>query len=454
MRLCKNTIEFVQIINEDGDVRLCGWQRDGGIIGSISEGSLEKAYHSKKAELIRERHCKKDYSNCTVNACPYVSNNTVDENSVDIEQVPVLPSALYLAYENICNYHCVMCTIPDCRFNAEDHEKKLNKIDAEVRKVLPHLKHISANGLGELFVSRHIMQLLSEWRPFADPSECSASLETNGSLFNAENWEKISNLGQYHLSVAITVLSLKESVYHELSGTNLPLKNLIDNLHFVRSLREKNIINYLEIATVYQDKNFREIPEFARRAIEEFGADYVRLRPYEPWREATMEEWMRDVRNVYHPHHREFLEVMKDPYLKNPKIHDWGGGRESGLGPEPYPRMRRNYGFMKTIFCDGAFINRLSQRIRSRKIVVYGMDAPGKALVSRLRKYYRIPYCLDRAMEGKNFDDVPIHGINNLDELDKEVSIIVTTLQDKPVVDLLKKVGYKEVYTLRELQKG
>ena len=32
-------------------------------------------------------------------------------------------------------------------------------------------------------------------------------LETNGSLFNEKNWSYISNLGQYHLSVSITVLS-------------------------------------------------------------------------------------------------------------------------------------------------------------------------------------------------------------------------------------------------------
>ncbi len=62
-------------------------------------------------------------------------------------------------------------------------------------------------------------------------------LETNGSLFNEKNWSYISNLGQYHLSVSITVLSFHEDIYQELSGTTLPISNLIDNLHFVKSLR-------------------------------------------------------------------------------------------------------------------------------------------------------------------------------------------------------------------------
>ena len=76
--------------------------------------------------------------------------------------------------------------------------------------------------------------------------------------------------------MAITVLSFEEEIYRELSGTALPISNLIDNLHFVKSLREKGIINYFEIATVYQEKNFRELPEFARRCIEEFNVDCVR----------------------------------------------------------------------------------------------------------------------------------------------------------------------------------
>ena len=44
----------------------------------------------------------------------------------------------------------------------------------------------------------------------------------------------------------------------------------------------------------------------------------------------------RDVRNEYHPNYKEFLEVTKDPILKDPESERWGGGKPSGLGPEPY----------------------------------------------------------------------------------------------------------------------
>lgn len=229
-------MEFVQVINDRGDVRLCSWQNDGGVIGNLTEQSMEEIFHSTEANLIRERHINKDYSNCNPNACPYVANNDVESNSVEIDEIPQFPTALYLAYENICNYHCVMCTIPDCIKGADlkKREENLNKIDSELRKVLPYVKKISANGLGEVFSSKHILQLLSEWKPVANPSECETFIETNGSMFTPQNWKKIENLGHYHLTVTVTVLSFDEPTYQELSGTTLPIQTIVDNLNFLK----------------------------------------------------------------------------------------------------------------------------------------------------------------------------------------------------------------------------
>ncbi|MCH5256125.1 MAG: radical SAM protein [Lachnospiraceae bacterium] len=454
MKLCKRAIEFVQVMNDNGEVRICGWQKDGGIIGRLTENSMEEIYNSTEANLIKERHINKDYSNCNPNACPFVANDNVEDIFIEVDELPKFPPALYLAYENTCNYQCVMCTIPDCLSGADraEHERKLDKIDDELRKVLPYVKTISANGLGELFASKHILQLLSEWKPIADPSECFAGLETNGSLFNEKNWSKISNLGQYHLSVAITILSFDNDKYQELSGTKLPISNLIDNLHFVKSLREQGIINFLELATVYQEKNFRDLPDFVRRCIEEFGADLVRLRPFEPWREANMQDWYKDVRNEYHPHHQEFLEVMKDPIFKNPKVLDGGGGKPSGLGPEPYPWTRAKYHLVERILCDDGFVERLKTKVHTDKLVIYGMHIVGRALASHLKNDFNIAYCIDRGMHGRKFEDISIYGVNNLAGCDKNATVIVALDRNEDaVISLMEREGYKEVLSIKDL---
>lgn len=455
MRLCKRVIDFVQVINEDGAVRLCSWLNDGGVIGHLTKDPLDTIYHSEAAKLIREMHSRGDHSNCNPNQCPYVANSSVDEVSIDIEEVPKYPESLYLAYENVCNYRCVMCAIPDCMVKADAKllEEKYQKIDSELKKALPYVKHLSANGLGELFVSRHTLKLLAEWKPLADPKEVSVTLETNGALFDEAHWEPISNLGKYNLSVCITILSFEDAVYRELSGTKQPVQKLIDNLRFVKSLREQGVIDYLELATVYQEKNYRQLPEFARRCIEEFGADYVRLRPFDPWGEVGMKEWFMDVRNVYHPRHEDFLEVMKDPMLSHPKVHDWGGGRESGLGPEPYIKTRTMFALMENMFCDEEFEKRLEKAAVRKRFVVYGMTVVGKALVSRLKNEYEVAYCLDRKMDGLQYMGVPVYGINHFEDLDKDVTVIIALHWSEDVIKaMLKKAGYTgSILKLRDL---
>lgn len=52
MKLCKRAKDFVQIINEDGAIRICGWLTEGGIIGHLPQNSLDEIYHSEAAELI------------------------------------------------------------------------------------------------------------------------------------------------------------------------------------------------------------------------------------------------------------------------------------------------------------------------------------------------------------------------------------------------------------------
>lgn len=459
MRICERALNRIQIINAEGSVRICGWQYDGGVIGKLSEASMEEIYNSEEAKLVRKMHFDKDYSNCNPNACPYVANNNVDEHSVDVDVVPKLPQELHLAYENVCNYHCVTCTIPDCMENNRKRQKILeqqyNHIDDELKKVIPYVKHLSANGLGEFFVSKHIMGLMKNWEPINYPiEECRAGIETNGSLFNEKNWKKVENLGRFNLEVAITVMSFEEEAYQHLSGTKLPVSNIIDNLRFVKELREQGIINYLELATVYQKGNFRTLPEFTRRCIEEFGADYVRLRPYEPWVDPGLDDWMKDVRNADNPYHGEFLHVMMHDIFKHPKVYNWGGGKESGLGKDIYPKSMSQFRLMDRILCIDNFSEKVENVLDSDKVMIYAMTTTGRFLTKILSKDMTVPYLMDRAQSGQVYHNIPIMGVSNFDYLDKNLPVIIalTTKSAIMVKEMLKRAGFKKkIVTIDEL---
>jgi hypothetical protein len=152
---------------------------------------------------------------------------------------------------------------------------------------------------------------------------------------------------------------------------------------------------------------------------------------------------MMDVRNVYHPNHEDFLNVMKNPILSHPKVHDWGGGRESGLGPEPYGKLRKQFAILDRIFCDDSFAGRLMEVCGEKKAVVYGMTVVGKALASRIKNEGKLAYCLDRKMDGMEYLGVPIYGINHFEDLDKDVTVIIALHWSEDVIkNMLQRAGY------------
>lgn len=236
MKICKRALNRIQVYNEDGDVRICGFIKNDKI-GNLLEQEWKEIFHSDRADEIRNKHIAKDFSECNPDACGYVACNNVSDIEIEIDAIPDYPEEIQLGFERVCNYDCTSCGVAEIlRMNGHEVlDAKFKKIADKIRDVLPHVKMIGANGCGELFASKHTLKLLSEWRPLAPKEEIRVELETNGSLFNEKNWKQIENLGQYNLHVAITIMSFHERTYQILSGTKLPISNLIANLHFVKN---------------------------------------------------------------------------------------------------------------------------------------------------------------------------------------------------------------------------
>lgn len=435
MRICKRGLNMVQVYTPDGDVRLCAWlaMEGGGKIGSLKENSLYEIWHGAKAHEVRSKLANADYSICSIDNCPYLSNGTVEENRVEIDEIPEYPEELWLAYDNTCNYACPICFLDH---SVSNKEERFDFIEDKIKDILPHLKGITANGQGELFASKHILKILSEWKPLAPKEECWALLESNGSLFDEKHWKQIENLGQYYLHVAITVMSLDEKTYQICSGTRLPISRIENNLRFIKGLRDKGIINHLELATVVQERNFRTLPELTRRFIEEFGADDVRLRPFDDYGAQPPEvEWFMDVRGAYHPYHQEYLEVMKDPIFKHPKVSDWSGGRASenpdlktylsnhgwSIGQTSAPpqctsapldsgKDKANYEVIKVFAVEEKMPAKLAKYFllhRIQKVAVYGLSFVAHAFLDALEK---TDVEVDRIID-KRLCGCPSHGL-------------------------------------------
>lgn len=459
-KICYRALNRFQVYSFKGDVRLCGWMRDM-YLGNLIDNTVEELFNNEAALRIRNRLSGHDYSMCMEDSCPYVANHSVSDILVDYDPEQRFPSQLALGFEQTCNYSCTGCT-----FHSKPHgydldqlEKNYSIIEEHIREALPYAKSISANGCGELFMSKHILRLLSEWRPQCDDSEVTVSLETNGSLFDEDHWRQIENLAKYNLSVSISIMSFNEDIYRYLSGTKLPISRIENNLRFVKTLRENNIINELKLCTVVQEQNFREMPEFSRRCLEEFGADSVRLRPYAAWgAEKADVAWFKNPRNPRHPLYNEYKRVMSSEILKHPAVDDWSGGHDSeDVSWSPYEIAQKEINVLDYLWRNNdLFLKKVSDLIPANngRVAVYGVSNIAKSIVRKLNdtEGFTVEYMIDRDCSDWYFEGKRIWRHIHLNELNKDLLVIIAVFdRNDEIINLLRKSGYNHIVTLNEL---
>ena len=433
IRACERGWEYAQITDDDGSVEVCSWaSMHFPRIGKLTEQSMYDIWHGAQAEKFRQSFLDGSYRYCEKEKCPWMANGTLEEHMREYDGVLDYPTALSISYDKSCNYACLCCADngsgikhPPCPL-----DKQL-RIDSELDKFIDNVRVISANGRGELFASKHILKTLQNWKPKRPPEELYVVLETNGSMFDERHWAQIANLGQYKLKVSITVMSFEQAAYSYLSGSNLPVQRIIDNLHYVRQLREQEVINDFEIGTVIQERNFREMPEFTRRCIEEFKADRVRLRPYFPFGDVLDPgtKWLFDVRNPQHPYNSEYVEVMKDPIFQHPKAMLWSGEEVSHVGANPYQKDKDNFEAIRYFAVDEQLPQKLAGYFAERgmaAIAVHGMSYTGHAFVQAIQKtFVRIDKLIDKSKCGEKNHCMTIAGPGDL-PTNYAIPIVVT----------------------------
>lgn len=452
MKICKQAL-FVQVIDGIGTVRACGWA-GYYLLGNLRDHTMSEVFNSEAAKHFRQTLIDGTYDYCNEENCPYMANNILESQLIEIDEIPEYPEIMSLAYDRRCNYHCTCCI---SRSDEKMDPEVQNKIENEIRTALPYVKTFSANGLGEFFVSDSMMKLVSEWKPETiDGAEF--ELETNGALFTPANWEKIKNIGNANLRVFLTVHSFDEAAYQYLSGTKLKIDRIVENLKFVRQLREEGKINYLEIATVMQERNFRTLPEFIDRCLNEFGADKVRVRRFLP--EKAMDEnieWFFDIRNPLHPYHQEYLEVMKHPILNDPRVFKWTGDHLSNRGELP---AKANYRVLRDLFFVENIGKKLADYLNAKgyhKIILYAISDIAQALVKVLAdEDIDVAYVYDRNTRLTEWNGYqvrkPLH--ENLKETEEPL-LVTLVARHNEMEEFLRHQGYEgDILCLDEILKN
>ena len=322
MKFCDKPFNSLHL-DPNGGCRLCGWTDI--TIGDLCHQSLEEVWNSEEANKVREAIKHGNYEYCRKTSCHFLENDSLpdlDEKEIETIVLETLPTKFSVACDFVCNHKC-----PSCRNELfkpdEEYKKKLSII---LEKILPYLnrketEEIGTDGNGDCFASPYIM--LEQLRP--QNKKCKISFETNGALLDKVHWDKIKHLSEYWIQVIITPNSFIKTTFEYLNGGVHSYNQVMNNLKFVKMLRKQENINWLSISIVLQERNFWELPEFVRRCLEEFAADEVVVKPIYKWFMLSEDDyWFKDVLNPQHPYHKEYLQMLDNPILDNPRVFFWG----------------------------------------------------------------------------------------------------------------------------------
>ncbi len=387
MKYCKYPFEGLYVY-PNGDVRVCGWTYE--CIGNILEEDFESIWYGKKAEKIRDSIRDGSFRLCNQVACQFCANDKHEE--LDEEEfkkrttVVNLPKEIDAAYDYICNHSC-----PSCRHEMfkvdEEYIKRIKKMQEVLYPILNQARVVSLNGNGDLFASPYVMDLIERLQP--TDSEFQLAIQTNGVLFNEKNWGKLKHLQDKNISVSVTPNSFDRLTYKYLSGGHDNVDTMIENLHFISELRKAGKVKRLVLSIVVQDRNYRELPEFVHRCLEEFECDSVIIKPIFYWFALTQEEyWFKDILNPRHPYFKEYMEILKDPILKAPKVFFWGGDNIHEEKDHPATSYKTYFDGFAKILKEENPKQALEKAIKNRgynKVAIYGVNDMSEALFNLLK---------------------------------------------------------------------
>jgi len=327
MRFCSRPYEHLYI-TKNGNCTCCSWARLP--LGNIAKDGIKEVWHGEKAKELRNSIEDGSFRYCDAISCPLLSNNSLPDLTKEEFDLKVndyldsYPSEFNLAYDYVCNHACPTCR-DDIFTPTKEYRELVKSIDSAILPHLNNAKLIMASGNGDFFSSASMMKLFSQIRPIN--KKCIIKIETNGALVE-KNWDSLIHLQNYDIQIVVTPNSYEEKSYNELSGGIENLDKTLNGIKFLSKLRKEEKIKELKITMVVQDTNFREIPNFIKRNLDEFEVDRVQLRPVMKWFRISDEIYLqKNLLNPMHPDHEEFIDIMNEPICKHPKVYHWCGDK-------------------------------------------------------------------------------------------------------------------------------
>lgn len=308
-------------------------------VGSLEDATAEAIWNSPTAQDIRASIHDGSYRYCSRMHCPMFTDDLLPRvsaikspalNEIRATKATKLPVAIRLinlAHDRSCNLSC-----PSCRTRMIIAGKaETNRLDALTdRALLPLIlasERVTITGSGDPFSSRHYRNVIR--RLTAQDRGPRIDLQTNGLLL-ARSWDELGLEG--HVGRVLVSIDAASKPTYEVIRRNGIFEDLLANLEFLSTLRQRGSVEFVRLDFVVQALNFREMPA-AAELMRGFGFDGIKFQMLRSWNTWSAEEFRQHhVGRPEHPEHAELRAVLHDPALSGPDVHWFGFYADSSPG--------------------------------------------------------------------------------------------------------------------------
>ncbi len=298
-------------------------------IGNIFKEPFPDIWNSPTAKKIRESIHDESFRFCKWDKCPRIISKIVErevnnETFLDIikEKRVTLdtgPRLLSLNYDNSCNLYCESCRDKVKVLDKKRQEELIRFQDALIETdFFKKVKRLTVSGVGEVFASRVLMDLLTNKITESHFPELKIILRTNGILLTRKNWERIKNVHYAIDTISISIDAATEKTYRLLRRGG-DFNRLLENLGFLKELKRKNNIKVI-LHFVVQKQNYREMPGFVRLA-KTYDCDRVNFgKIFNLGTYNSNDFHDAAIHDPGHPEFPGFKKILADPLLKDPMV--------------------------------------------------------------------------------------------------------------------------------------
>jgi hypothetical protein len=330
-------------ITPNGEVSVCCGHWLPTSIGNFLKQPVNEVLNSPAAQKIRQSVTDGSYKYCNHLKCALMTQQVLPEIRA-IKSPPTLKavseqkyevdgiSELIFGFDQTCNLSCPSCRTHVITEKVSQSIEKARAVEDKLVSLLPTVRILNINSAGELFVSKSSRKLLELINDERCP-DLRLDIISNGTLFSREEWNKFPGIHNKISSVRISIDAATKETFEKLRRLG-KYRVFIQNMQFLRELRDGGVIPELKFSFTYQLENFREMKAFVH-FCSEMHADFAVFDRLHKGAFSHEEFRQKAVHYSDHPLYSEFIEVIKDPIFRSWRVwHDFDYDGVENMSPE------------------------------------------------------------------------------------------------------------------------